>query len=54
MYLRGIRLERNSTILMELEMRDMSKLRDMAGGAGDIDGEVDMDGGLGGKYDIFF
>ena len=39
---------------MELEMRDMSKLRDMAGGVGDIDGEVDMDEGLGGKYDIFF
>ena len=34
MYLREIGLERNSTILIELEMRDMSKLRDMAGGVG--------------------
>ena len=34
MYLREIGLERNSTILIEFEMRDMSKLRDMAGGVG--------------------
>ena len=54
MYLRGIGLERNSTILMELEMRDMIKLRDMAGSVGDMDGVVDMDGGVGGKYGIFF
>ena len=54
MYLRGIGLERNSPILMELEMRDMIKLRDMAGSVGDMDGVVDMDGGVGGKYGIFF
>ena len=40
--------------LMELEMRDMIKLRDMAGGIGDIDGVIDMDGGVGGKYGILF
>ena len=35
-------------------MRDMIKLRDMAGGIGDIDGVIDMDGGVGGKYGILF